>query len=129
MYLFADKPVAVIRRAVDKLKKIAPLIKKFGLLPSQFNLIYEIIMMQKLCKLFYILKLYCILTDYLKIIAHGYTFFLMQCLLPRKDISEDYVIRIIASISRKDRNIMMTVSGYRLFIDMADRINRADFFF
>lgn len=43
-----DKPKAFIKKKVQEMKKILPVIKKFGLLPPLFNTIFEVAMQHKL---------------------------------------------------------------------------------
>ncbi|CEP08174.1 hypothetical protein [Parasitella parasitica] len=53
----------------------------------------------------------------------GETKALAQCLLPRKNISEDYIVLIIASLSRKDKNVEMTVEMLKWAISVFDMIS------
>ncbi|OAD00753.1 hypothetical protein MUCCIDRAFT_85107 [Mucor lusitanicus CBS 277.49] len=101
-----NKPKAFIKKKVQEMKKILPVIKKFGLLPPLFNTIFEVAMQHKL--------------------AHGEQQVLLQCLLPRKNISEDYVVRIIACINRKDKNPKYTADLLNWAISVYDAISTKD---
>ncbi|KAL9554793.1 hypothetical protein MBANPS3_002649 [Mucor bainieri] len=88
--LTSDKSKAFIKRKVQEMRRILPVIKKFGLLPQVFNAVFEVAMQHKL--------------------SSKEQMVLLQSLLPRKNISGDYVVRIIACINRKDKKPKYTVN-------------------
>ncbi|EPB88485.1 hypothetical protein HMPREF1544_04720 [Mucor circinelloides 1006PhL] len=101
-----DKPRTFIKRKIQEMKRILPVIRKFGLLPPLFNTIFEVAMQHKS--------------------ALGDQALLLQCLLPRKNISEDYVVRIIAGINRKDKKPKYTADMLNWAISVYDAISKKD---
>ncbi|KAI8644470.1 Mis6-domain-containing protein [Parasitella parasitica] len=101
--LHADRPRHFIKKKLFANKRIIPTIRKFGLSSPLFKVIFKILMKQTL--------------------TMGETKVLVQCLLPRKNISEDYIVLIIASLSRKDKNIAMTSEMLRWAISVYDVIS------
>ncbi|KAI8984632.1 Mis6-domain-containing protein [Mycotypha africana] len=97
-----DQPTYRIQKKLKKIRRIFPVIKKYGLLPPQFNALFEVIMSKKL--------------------PIGTSKRLVHYLLPRGDITDEYIVRIIASISHKEKILDLAAELLKWTISVYDII-------